>query len=271
VASGPDTPSSLERLIRHDRLIALSGLAFVTVLAWIYLAREASSMQSMAADARMHAAMGMADMRDWGMAEGVALFAMWAVMMAGMMVPSAAPVMLLILSAYRRRGDRRARVSSAAFIGGYLLTWTIFSAAAAFAQTALHRASVLTSDMTTTSARWSGIILLLAGVYQWLPIKSACLSHCQSPLGFITQHWREGVAGAFRMGARHGVFCVGCCWALMASLFVVGVMNLIWIALIAAFVLVEKLSVRVPHVGRLAGVILMVWGIYVLVRPIVRA
>ena len=262
-----DTPSSLERLIRRDQLATVLGLAAMTALAWTYLAREAASMQSMAMDARMHAAMGMADMRGWGFADGFALFVMWAVMMAGMMLPSAAPVILLILSVYRRRGDQSARVSAVAFIGGYLLVWTIFSAVAAAAQTGLHRAAFLTPEMASGSAVLGGAILLIAGLYQWLPIKSTCLTHCHSPLGFITQHWREGATSGFMMGARHGTYCVGCCWALMALLFVVGVMNLMWVAAIATFVLVEKLTLQVPHLGRVAGILLILWGAYVLVRP----
>lgn len=263
----PDTPSSIERLIRRDRVATVLGLGVMTALAWTYLVREAASMQSMAMDARMHAAMGMADMRGWGLADGIALFVMWAVMMAGMMLPSAAPVILLILSVYRRRGDQNARVSAGAFIGGYLLVWTMFSAAAAATQTGLHRAAFLTPDMASGSAVLGGAILLMAGFYQWLPIKNRCLTHCQSPLGFITQHWREGALSGFTMGTRHGAFCVGCCWALMALLFVVGVMNLVWVATIAAFVLVEKLTPQVPHLGRVAGVLLILWGTYVLVRP----
>lgn len=265
----PDTPTSLERLIRRDRLVTVLALAAITVLAWTYLVREAASMESMAVDARMHAAMGMADMHAWGLADGLALFIMWAVMMAGMMLPSAAPVVLLILSVYRRRGDRLARVSSVAFVGGYLFVWTMFSAGAAVTQIGLHRAALLTPDMASGSAVVGGAILLMAGLYQWLPIKNTCLTHCQSPLGFITQHWREGVTGGAMMGARHGLFCVGCCWALMALLFVVGVMNLMWVAIIAAFVMVEKLSPKVPHVGRVAGVLLILWGTYVLVRPMI--
>lgn len=265
----PDVPSPLERLVRRDRLAAVLGLAAMTALAWTYLVTEAASMQSMAMDARMHAAMGMADMRAWGVADGLALFVMWAVMMAGMMLPSAAPVVLLILAVYRRRGDQHARASSGAFIGGYLLVWTMFSAAAASTQTGLHRAAFLTPDMASGSAVLGGAILLMAGVYQWLPIKNTCLTHCQSPLGFITQHWRDGATGGFIMGVRHGAFCVGCCWALMALLFVVGVMNLTWVATMAAFVLVEKLTPKVPHLGRAAGILLIIWGTYVLVRPMI--
>ena len=263
----PDAPSPLERIIRRDRLTTVIGLAAITVLAWIYLVREAAGMQSMAMDSRMHAAMGMADMHVWGAADWLALFVMWTVMMAGMMLPSAAPVILLVLAAYRRRGERRARAASAAFIGGYLFAWTMFSGIAAAIQVGLHRTALLTPEMASGSAKLAGTILLVAGVYQWLPIKNMCLTHCQSPLGFVTRYWREGPVGGFRMGVRHGTFCVGCCWSLMTLLFVVGVMNLIWVAAIAGFVLVEKLAPQGPRLARVAGVLLIVWGGYVLVPP----
>lgn len=261
-----DAPSTLERLIRRDRLTVLLGLAAITLLAWIYLFRAGAGMQSMAMDARMHEAMGMADMHVWGIGDWVGLFVMWAVMMAGMMLPSAAPVILIVLGTYRRRGDRRARVSAAAFVTGYVLAWTAFSALAAAAQVALHRAALLSVEMSTRSTLLAGAILAVAGVYQWLPIKKACLTHCQSPIGFLATHWREGVDGALTMGLRHGALCVGCCWALMALLFVMGVMNLLWVAAIAAFVLLEKLAPQEALVGRLAGVLLVLWAVFEFTR-----
>lgn len=262
-------PSPLERLLRRDRLVIGVGLAALTVLSWVYLVRMAGGMRSAAVDAEMHAAMGMPAMGAWGVADFVALFLMWAVMMAGMMLPSAAPVILLVLAVYRRRGDQQARVSAAAFIGGYLFAWTTFGAMASATQLGLHQAALLTPDMASGSAMMGGAILSIAGLYQWLPIKNTCLTHCRSPLGFLSRHWREGAAGGFVMGVRHGLFCVGCCWALMALLFVVGVMNLLWVAAIAAFVLVEKLTPQGLRVGRLAGGLLIIWGAYVLARSTV--
>jgi predicted metal-binding membrane protein len=264
-AVATDTPSAPERFLRRDRLVVAAGLAALAGLAWLYLFASAREMQAMAANTRMHEAMGMADMRVWGAADFAALAAMWSVMMAAMMLPSAAPVILLVLGVYRRRGDRQAGQSTSAFLSGYLLAWIGFSVIAAAAQLVLHRAALLTPDMAARSTTVSGIILLLAGTYQWLPVKAACLSHCQSPLGFLAQRWREGVAGAFGMGTRHGLFCVGCCWALMVLLFAVGVMNLLWVAAIGGFVLLEKLWTRMP-VGRAAGVLLGGWGVYLLFR-----
>jgi predicted metal-binding membrane protein len=189
---------------------------------------------------------------------------MWSVMMVGMMLPSAAPVILLVVGAYRRRGGRGAQLCTIAFTVGYLAAWTGFSAAAALAQTALHAAALLSGAMASKSAVLAGGIFVVAGAYQWAPWKYACLSHCRSPLHFLSQEWREGALGAFRMGLRHGVFCVGCCWALMVILFAAGVMNLLWVAAIAAFVLVEKLLPGGPLVGRATGALLIAWGTYLM-------
>ena len=252
--------------MRRDRLLMAIGLTVTTVLAWIYLLRAAGAMNAMAAEARMHAAMGMADMRMWGASDWLGLFVMWAVMMVAMMLPSAAPMILLVLGVYRRRGDEQARVSAAMFVAGYVLVWTAFSAVAATLQIGLHRAALLAADMQFSSAAISGAVLIVAGVYQWLPIKNVCLTHCQSPLRFLSEHWREGARGGLTMGLDHGLFCVGCCWLLMVLLFVLGVMNLFWIAALAAFVLLEKLAIRGVVITRAAGVAAFVWGVYLLVR-----
>jgi predicted metal-binding membrane protein len=250
---------AVERAVRHDRALVLSGLVAITLLAWAYLIDMAAAMRTSAEDKAMHAAMGMPDMAAWGAAELVMLFLMWAVMMVAMMLPSAAPIILLVVGTYRRRG-RRSRLLTAAFSSGYLVAWTAFSAAAATGQLMLHRAALLTEDMAAHSAAIGGAILLVAGAYQWLPLKRACLVHCRSPLAFLGSHWREGASGALSMGLRHGVYCVGCCWALMLLLFASGVMNLFWVAVIAAFVLVEKLASRGDLIGRVAGLALIVWG-----------
>jgi predicted metal-binding membrane protein len=257
--------SPLERLLRRDRFILALGLAAITLLAWMYLVRMAGDMRSMPMDAEM-AAMGMADPHVWGPADWVMLFVMWSVMMVAMMLPSAAPVILLVLGVYRRRGDSRARLSAISFVTGYVLVWTSFSAVAAAAQVLLHRAAVLNDEMSARSAVAAGIILVCAGIYQFLPIKASCLKHCQSPLAFLGTHWREGPRGALNMGLHHGMFCVGCCWALMAVLFALGVMNLLWVAAVAAFVLVEKLAPPRFSVGRAAGTLLIVWGVFQFVR-----
>jgi predicted metal-binding membrane protein len=254
-----DARSPLERMVRRDRLFAVLGLAVILALSWTYLVRMAADMRSMAA-------MGMPEMQSWGVSDFLQLFIMWTVMMVGMMLPSAAPLILLVLGVYRRRGGGRARLNGVLFVAGYLLAWTLFSAAAAASQVVLHRAALLSSDMAARSTVFAAVVLLIAGAYQWLPIKNSCLAHCRSPLDFLTRHWREGRGGALRMGLYDGLFCVGCCWALMALLFVAGVMNLLWVAAIAVFVLVEKLAPQGPRVGRVAGALLIIWGAYVLLR-----
>ena len=256
--------AALDSVIRRDKIIATLGLAVLTALAWLYLVRDAASMGAMSDEAQMHIAMGMADMRAWGFRDWLSLFAMWTVMMVAMMLPSAAPVILLVLAVYRRRNDPNARLSSVAFVAGYVIVWTAFSLAASAAQTALHRHALLAPDMRSSSAVVSGVVLVLAGIYQWLPFKHTCLTHCRSPLGFLSLYWREGPFGGFALGARHGLFCVGCCWLLMALLFVVGVMNLAWVAALAGFVLIEKLARGGELLGRLAGVGVAAWGVYLL-------
>ena len=252
---------------KRDQLVLALGLAATIMLAWIYLVRASAGMNAMTMEAQMHAAMGMADMRTWGLAEWFGLFVMWAVMMAAMMLPSAAPLILLVLSVYRSRADRQARVAAITFVLGYILVWTAFSLAASAAQLALHRTALLAPDMSLGSSVLAGALLVAVGLYQWLPLKAACLSHCRSPFGFLSQHWREGSIGGLVMGARHGIFCVGCCWLLMTVLFVVGVMNLLWVAVLAGLVLVEKLVRRGRLIGRVAGAALAGWGLYLIGSP----
>jgi predicted metal-binding membrane protein len=254
--------SSLERIIRRDKLIMTLGLLAVLALSWSYLVASGASMRTMLSQGEMHRAMGMPEMQSWTR-ELVALFVMWAVMMVGMMLPSAAPLILLILGVYRRRDDRHTRLNSMLFVGGYFLSWTIFSLVAASGQVALHHAALLSANMVARSGALTAAILIVTGLYQLLPFKNVCLAHCRSPLHFLSDHWREGPSGAVHMGFLHGLFCVGCCWALMTLLFVAGVMNLLWVAAIAAFVLVEKLSRQGWLLGRAAGVLLIFWGTYV--------
>ena len=256
--------ATLEHLIRRDRVFMAVALGVTTLLAWLYLVRSAAGMDAMAAEARMHAAMGMPDMRAWGVSDWFGLFVMWAVMMVAMMLPSAAPVMMLVLGVYRRRADAQARIAAIAFVAGYVVAWTGFSTAASAGQVALHRASLLAPDMRLRSAAVSGVLLLVAGIYQWLPLKSTCLTHCQSPLRFLSQHWREGSRGGLMLGLRHGLFCVGCCWLLMTVLFVVGVMNLAWVAALAALVLAEKRVRGGAVLGRVAGGAAAGWGLHLL-------
>src|ERR1700674_1913712 len=195
------------------------------------------------------------------------LFVMWAVMMVAMMVPSAAPMILAFLTVnHRRQTAARPLAPAGIFLFGYLAVWTANSAVATLAQWGLHKAALLSSTMAATSPVLSGGLLIAAGVFQWTPLKRACLQGCRSPLNFLMSEWRDGVRGAFVMGLRHGSYCVGCCWVLMALLFVAGVMNLLWVAVIALFVMAEKTLPRGELLGHVTGVALVAAGVGLIAR-----
>ena len=236
-------------------MVVLGSIAAVTALAWLYLVVMAAGMTSMA---------DMARLRPWTGAEAVMMFIMWAVMMVGMMLPSATPMVLLYARVCRKSLDMAAP-DTGAFVMGYVAVWTLFSAAATALQWGLEQAALLSPTMTSASPFFAGMVLVLAGLYQWTPAKQACLSRCRSPVEFLSTHWRPGAGGAFAMGLRHGAFCVGCCWALMALLFVGGVMNLLWVALITVFVLLEKVVPFGHGVGKTAGALLALAGLAVIV------
>jgi predicted metal-binding membrane protein len=259
MATAPAQSDFLEAALRRDRLIVVVGLVTLAALAWLYIARTAAAMTA-------HAAMSMPTARPWDLGETVGLALMWIVMMVAMMIPAVAPVILLFAGVTRRRRMQGVPAAPVAvFTLGYLLAWTGYAILAALTQSALHSAALLSPAMSSASPLLGGAILILAGLYQWLPLKGACLSHCRSPLGFFSTEWREGTLGALRMGFRHGSYCVGCCWALMALLFVAGVMNLVWVAVIAGFVLAEKVVPNGRLLGRIAGVALAGGGLWLLV------
>jgi len=257
--------TTLETVLRRDRAIVTAGLVGVAVLGWVYLLYLARSMSGI----DMSADMAMPRMQTWGVVDLALLFVMWAVMMVAMMVPSASPLILMMAAANRKRRERDdPLVPTGLFLTGYLLVWTAFSAVATVAQWGLHAAALLSPGMVSVSPLLGGLLLLTAGIFQFTPLKQACLIHCRSPLGFIMGHWREGRAGAMRMGLEHGLYCVGCCWILMALLFVAGVMNLLWVAGISLFVLAEKVLPRGELVGRLGGAVLLVAGVVVLISAV---
>jgi predicted metal-binding membrane protein len=189
----------------------------------------------------------------WSAGVLVSAFAMWSVMMAAMMIPSATPILGLFASMERDRGGFVAQRVSA-FACGYALAWILFSAAAAVAQAALREASFISPMLGSTDRLFSAAVLVAAGIYQWTPLKRTCLRRCRTPLGFLLTQWRDGRSGAVAMGARHGLFCVGCCWLLMAMLFVVGVMNLLWVAALTTVVIAEKTLPQGEWISRIAGV-----------------
>ena len=247
-----------ESVLRRDRVVVLSGLALIAALSWAYVYSLAAGMRNMD---EMGMEMAVPRMQAWGVADFAMAFAMWAVMMVAMMTPSAAPMILMFAGVNRRRREQQASyVPTSVFLVGYLAVWGAFSVLAASAQWGLQAASLLSPTMASTSPVLGGVLLLAAGVYQWTPLKHACLSKCRSPLGFVLNEWREGKWGAFRMGLKHGAYCAGCCWSLMALLFVAGVMNLLWVAAIAGFVLLEKAVPGGQRLGRTAGVMLAGWG-----------
>ena len=246
----------METVLRRERLIIGGCLAAMVVLAWLYLVEAKTAMPDMDMPG-----MVMLDLHEWGPTTVLLLFVMWAVMMVAMMVPSAAPMILAFLTVNQRRQTaNRPLVPVAIFVFGYVAVWTAFSAVATLAEWGLHQAAMLSTTMTTTSRALNGALLIAAGVFQWTPMKRACLKGCRSPLSFLMSEWREGTAGVFVMGLRHGAYCVGCCWFLMALLFVTGVMNLLWVAAIALFVMAEKISAKGELLAHVAGVALIIAG-----------
>jgi predicted metal-binding membrane protein len=241
----------------------LAGLAGVTALAWAYLLSMASEMGSMPMPAEAMA------LRPWSALDFGLMFLMWAVMMVGMMVPSATPMALLYAAVARKAAREGSPLPpTAIFLSGYVVMWTAFSAAATLAQWALERAALLSPAMVATSPVLGAALLVAAGLYQLSPAKDACLRHCRAPARFIAEHWRPGMGGALRMGLEHGVYCLGCCWILMGLLFVGGVMNLLWVAAITLFVLLEKFLPGGARGGKLAGLALVGLGLVGLARGI---
>jgi predicted metal-binding membrane protein len=256
---------ALDSILKRDRLMVLAGMGLLSASAWGYMVHEAHSMTLTGACRCAGLKMSGPDINAWSAATLLPLFLMWAEMMVAMMLPSAAPMILTFATVNRkRREQQRPFVSAAIFVLGYLLAWTGFSALAAVAQWSLHGAALLSPMMVSTSRFLGGGLLITAGVFQWTTIKYACLAHCRSPLSFLMTDWREGRAGALWMGLKHGAYCTGCCWFLMALLFVAGVMNLWWIAAISVLVLVEKIARQGIWIGKVAGVLLIVWGVWML-------
>lgn len=256
---------TLESLIKKDRLIVCSGLIIIAILAWAYMFHLDNQMKNMDVS-MLHL---MPEMQFWDLKKFILMFVMWVVMMVAMMLPSAAPTGLIFAEVHRKRKNTdKPFVPLGFFLSGYFTVWTAFSLAATTVQWLLQQVALLSPMMVSTSPLLGGSILLAAGVFQFMPLKYACLSRCRNPLNFLVDEWQEGNYGAFIMGVKHGYFCVGCCWMLMALLFVAGVMNLLWVAAIALFVLVEKVLPNPVWTGRVGGIILIIWGLYMLAEPL---
>jgi predicted metal-binding membrane protein len=273
------TDATITTVLRRDRAIVLSAIVIITALAWAYILWLAANM-NMGIGSSMETSMGkiMGDMgamlkptfRPWSVADFAFMFVMWAVMMVGMMLPSVTPMLLLYAKIGRKTADGRPLAATGWFVAGYLLAWTGFSLAAVVAQWQLSRLALITPMMSSASDLFGGLLLVAAGLYQWSPLKDACLTHCQSPLGFLLSRggFRTSPLGSLRLGAEHGSLCVGCCWVLMALLFVGGVMNLLWIAGLAIFVLTEKIIPTGRLIPRLAGAVMAAAGFFLLYRAL---
>jgi predicted metal-binding membrane protein len=259
----------LEAVLRRDRAVVIAILIGVIAIAWIYILLGAGTgvtAMDTVLGSETHGMPGMMMLAAWTLRYAGLMFVMWWVMMAAMMLPSAAPVLLLFARINRtKKADDRPYVPTGIFAGGYLVAWGGFSALAVGLQWELEQLGLLSPMMATTSYWLGSAILLAAGVWQLTPIKSICLQHCRSPMGFLVQSWRPGRLGAFRMGLGHGSYCLGCCWFLMGLLFFGGIMNLFWIIGLAVFILVEKTIPMGSWIGRVVGFGVAAWGAVMLV------
>ena len=243
--------------LNRPRVAVSVGLAGAVAIAWLHLVPLSRDMYG-----AMTGPSAWMMQADWDGRYFALMFWMWAVMMVGMMLPSAAPAILLFARVLQQSPRADAPVARTyAFVGGYLIAWTGFSLAATLLQWQLARAALLSPMMESASPKLGGAILVAAGVYQWTSLKQHCLVHCRAPAEFLTARFRPGWRGALRMGVEHGIHCVGCCWVLMGLLFVGGVMQLAWIAAIAIFVLLEKLAPFGAQLGRLGGALLVLAGV----------
>jgi predicted metal-binding membrane protein len=262
-AFDPCPPTRIERALSHQRGPSIVLLILLPLVCWSWIVVMARDMYG-----PMTGASAWMMTREWDARHVFLLWAMWAVMMAGMMLPSAAPLLLLYGAAARRRAaGGRATYEIYAIAAGYVTMWSLFSIAATAAQRVLSVLLILSPMMTLTSPIFGAAVLLLAGVYQMTPLKSVCLRQCQSPMSFLVHHWRPGIRGAFRMGVDHGAYCLGCCWSLMVLLFVGGVMNLAVIAALTAFVGFEKLGPFGVRTAWASGALLIGAGVWMLLAP----
>lgn len=288
--------TALEAVLRRDRTVVTAALVIIAVLAWAYVLWLAADMTMPNAASGDMAGMDMSgtnaggmdmpgmdmggmDMgaavapgfRAWAPADFAFIFAMWAVMMVGMMTPSVAPMVLLYAGVGRKaRAGGRPIASTAWFFTGYLLVWFAFSVAATGAQWLLASLTLLSPMMATNSTVLGGLVLIAAGLYQWTPMKGVCLQQCQAPIAFLASHgaFRSDPLGALRFGIHHGAYCLGCCWALMALLFVGGVMNVLWIAGIAILILLEKTVPTGQLIPRISGALMAAIGAWLLVQAL---
>ena len=251
----------VEHALRHDRATLLVILVLTPVFSWVWIVMMARDMYG-----PMTGASAWMMTTNWDATHLLLLWAMWSVMMTAMMLPTAAPLVLLYGAAARRTRQGTARRDTYALAAGYLAAWTAFSLVATALQRALASLLLVSPMMEAGSSRVSGALLVVAGVYQWTPLKHACLTTCQSPLGFLMARWRDGWSGAFRLGLAHGAYCIGCCWALMLLLFAGGVMNVLVIAGLTAWVAFEKLAPFSRRGAQFSGAVMIAGGLWILMR-----
>ena len=248
-------PKSLLKIsLSNDRLIVLAGIAITSVIAWMYMADMTSGVGSLVSHHSMH---------HWTVSTFLSHFAMWIVMMVAMMLPTAGPMILTFSTiSHGQRQKKQPYVNTSIFVSGYVIVSIGYSLLATFLQWWLHTNALLTSLGASNSHILSGILLFIAGIYQLSNLKQACLRFCRNPFNYLIGNWREGTSGALYMGLKHGLLCTGCCWALMALMFVGGVMNLLWMVIITTIILIEKVAPRGDLFAKLAGVAMVTSGVY---------
>ena len=247
-------------LWRREWRASLSLLLLV-LLAWFFLLWAVTDMQNPLAQLMMPL------QADWTAANFIAVFVMWAIMMLAMMLPAAAPMILTFANLSRQQ---REPGRTTAFVSAYILIWTVFSLAATALHWELQLTGLITPMMASDSVWLTAILLIVAGIVQYTPLKRVCLRHCRTPMGFLLTDWRAGIYGAWRMGLKHGLFCLGCCWALMGLLFVAGVMNLAWVGALTAAVVVEKLHPAGFKIAAVLGAVLILAGLAQLLPLMLR-
>ena len=251
---------SLEHVARLRHAPIWIGLTVIVGLSWLYLAHMSANMSGMGSTMAYHAM----KMERAVPLEVLFTFLMWSVMMVAMMAPTAVPAIGLFATLTGRRNPlQHPAGATAIYVSGYLAVWVGYSVFAALAQWALMRTMLMSPMAGSNSATVSALILLSAGAFQLTSLKNACLTQCRSPLAYFMAEWRDGSRGAFYLGLRQGAYCVVCCWALMAVMFVVGVMNLAWMALLTVFLLAEKVAPPTWHISRVSGAVLIAWGVWI--------
>lgn len=262
---------ALSRLVDDPRAVTLAVVALVAAALWIAVWQ---AMAGMPMDAMPGAGMpGMSGMemgavpRDWSAGLILSTVAMWLLMMAAMMLPAMAP-MLAVYAGLAAKEDRGAVLALRVtlFALGYFLLWAAFSVVAAFSQLGLRESAWFTMGGTMATPVAAGVLLIIAGAHQFTSVKDLCLKHCRHPLAYLMVHWREGLVGAFPIGARHGAYCFGCCIAFMGLMFVFGAMNVLWMAVIALYFLLEKVLPHERVWGRAVGLALLAAGAAMLAR-----